>query len=433
MKKDVDYVILLTGIVFFFPLFPALSSNLYLFEQILTVLLCSLCIIFLSIKKGRIKKRSLCISFVFVSLLIISVLRSLDILILRDLFELAKPVYFTLFFIMAYSIEWDDSKLIKYFSSLMSFCLIAAVVGIGEGLNSSIDRLVSTIYKNPRSALTHRACFSFGSPYAFGSVLILPVFFYFTKVIIKPSSFRNLLCFILNFLCLIFTKSRTIFISYIFSFAMLFILISSKKWFPHRNRIMLVLLTICIIIGLCLPIIISLVKEHLYYLYVGLNAIVSNIISKNSIEKILSSDGSMAIRYEQILSAIDYQDKIPLIGVGIGKKIVYLESFYGLYFYRMGIIGILVHLGLVVYSIHWSLRFAEAYQKLHKKNSLLIMCIFWSIAIYFISFFVSYFSSANNDNVRNGFLFYTIIAIITYYKNHNVLAYSNSIHKKNYA
>jgi hypothetical protein len=169
-----------------------------------------------------------------------------------------------------------------------------------------------------------------------------------------------------------------------------------------------------------LPFIITFIHDRLGYLYNGLDVFFRSLkgFTVSDIERVIMWNRTLAIRYEQLLFAVEHQDKIPLIGIGIGKAVLMPESFYAMYYYRTGLIGISIHIGLLLYSIYWSLFFAKKYAWIKTGESKMLFNVFMAIAIYFISFFLNYFSSAINDQTRTGFIFYTLIAILVYYKNH---------------
>jgi hypothetical protein len=417
--RDVDALIFVTFVALFSPIFMPYFG--LLLEQLLTALLCFMAFIFLSKDKRHFNTGSVYISFIFMSLLLISVLRSFDVLIINDLFEIGKPIYFFLFFTMAYSIQWDNTKIVKYFSSLMILLFLGALIGIGEGTTYIIEKLTSIVYKEERGAWFHKAIFSFISPYTFATVLLLPIFYNFIKLM-RPKNktiVSDMLIFFIFLSCFILTQSRTIFISFILTFIIFFLFVLFNKWYPARNKIIFCFISVIAIIVISIPFIISYAKTNLPYLYGGLNVVIKHLDNFN-LKDFVYSNKSTAHRFDQILFAIEHQDRIPLVGVGIGKSLFMPESLYAMYYYRTGLIGTCIHFALIFYVIYWALYFSEKYAKLNSINRqyFSLMAIFFAIAIYFISFVFDYLSSAVNDQTRSGFIFYTLVAIVCYYKNH---------------
>jgi hypothetical protein len=399
--------------VLFFPLFQPYTG--LLLEQVLTILLTFVSLISLLGHGKRINIHALLISLSFMLLLVISILRSMDILIVNDLYELGKPIYFFLFFSMAYSVRWNNAKVLKYFSSLMFLLLIAALIGIGEGTSDIVDKLTSVIYKNFRPVLVHKAVFSFIITYTFATVLLLPIFYCFIRLL-RPKNktiIKDMAKFLIFLSCFALTQSRTIFISLLLTFAIFVLLILFNRWYPARNKVLFVFSILITIIVVSISLIISYAKENLSYLYGGLNIVFSNL-ENFSIYNFVYSNRSTSLRFDQIIFALEQQDPLPLIGVGIGKAILMPESLYAMYYYRTGLIGICMHFGLIFYTVYWSLFFTKRYARINFS----LASIFFAIMIYFLSFGFCYFSSAVNDQTRSGFIFYVIIAIVCYYKKH---------------
>jgi hypothetical protein len=417
---DVKLFIVFTFVTLFFPQFQVYVG--LLFEQLLSFGLCFFSFILLLMNKGnRIRIKAVFITLIYLLILFISVLRSLDILIINDLFELAKPIYFFSFFCLAYSIKWNNQKLLKYFSWLMFFLFIGALIGIGESVNSTINALTMTIYKDSRGVLSYKAVFSFITPYTFATVLLLPIMFYFIKILWPKDKYflLNLVQLLLFLACFILTQSRTLLIGFVFMLLVFFVLVLCNKWYPYRRKLLAYFLMLFFLIRISIPFIVSFAESNLRYLYGGLNVLFKNMEGLD-IERIVYSNPSTRNRYEQILFAVEHQDIIPLVGVGIGKAVLMPETFYAMYYYRVGLIGICIHFGIILYSIYWALYFAKRYSALNLKivDNYILAAIFLSIAVYFISFFLNYLSSAVNDQTRSGCIFYTLIAIVCYYKNH---------------
>jgi hypothetical protein len=198
------------------------------------------------------------------------------------------------------------------------------------------------------------------------------------------------------------------------------VIILLNKWYPSRSKILIWFSVLVFFVFTSMPFIVVFVRNEFNYLYIGLDAFFKSIkqFSISDIERIIMLNRTMEIRYRQLLFAIDHQDTIPVVGIGIGKAVLMPESFYTMYYYRVGLIGIGIHFGLIFYSIYWSLFFAKKYAKIKGDKRVILFTIFTSISIYFVSFFFNYLSSAINDQTRTGFIFYTLIAILVYYKNH---------------
>lgn len=401
-------------IALFFPQF--ISYTGLLFEWILTGLLFFLSVNFLFLFKNetKINRNALIISIVFLLLLFISIIRSLDVLIFSDLFELAKPIYFLTFFLVGYNIDWTYKKITYFFSYLMLFLCIGSIIGIFESLHDIGNTITNTVYKAHREAVQYKAVFSFISPYTFGSILILPVFYYLFRLIqLKDERIKNFVCFSIFLTCFLLTQSRTIFISFVLMFIVLFFIMLTSCWIPFRKKFIKILIFIIIFLIVSIPFLISFAEEKLPYLYVGLDIVIRNISDFN-FQSFIYSSPSISNRYEQLMFAIEKQGYFPFVGCGIGKAVFMPESFYAMYYYRVGLLGILIHFAFLSYAIYCAYDIGKKYTLMHKNTIFII--ILCSIAVYLISFFFNYFSSAVNDQTRSGFIFYVLLGMLCFYK-----------------
>lgn len=417
----------LCGLLFFVLFFPQFQSKVGLvFEWIVTIgsFVFSFCFL---LKKQKIKIRVGAVlgALILFCLILISIIRSADILIGGDLFELFKPVYFLTFFTLGYNIEWNDSKLKHFINYLFTIFLIISCYGLIESLTSVGNSVSMFLYKDARDVLAGKAIFSFISPYTFGSLLVFPVFyFYFMYFGIKGFKYKYIIAFIISLVCLFLTQSRTSFLSFILTFILSFIFALFSGWLPFRKSVIRFSLFLILIIGILFPIIIAFAEDKLSYLFIGLELLFKQL-ENFEFDAFIYSSPSISLRYEQLLYAIENQDNIPIIGVAIGKAVLMPESFFAMYLFRVGILGIIVHLSFIIYTLRKSYSIAKYYSK----KDIQLSIFFYSIFIYFISFFFSYFSSSVNDQTRTGFIFYILIAIVCYFNNNLYKIETTSLQK----
>jgi hypothetical protein len=413
---NIQYLIFTTFIALFFPQF--LSSTGLLLEWILTglLLLLSICFFVSYRNKIKISTGSLIISTLFLFLLFISVARSFDIFIFNDLFELIKPVYFFSFFLVGYNINWTIKKVEYFFNCLMSFLCFASVFGIFESLTDIGNTIAHTVYKDLRGGVQYKAVFSFISPYTFASVLILPLFYYLFKLIqLKKGKIKNSIFLSLFFVCFVLTQSRTTFICLIFVFIFLFVNMFVSNWIPFRKIFIRLFIFIIAFVALSIPFLIPFAEKNLSYLYIGLDVVIRNI-SDFDFQTFIYSSPSISNRYEQLMFAIEKQGVFPFLGCGIGKALFMPESFYAMYYYRVGLLGVLIHFAFLVYAIYCAYYIGKKYTLINKDSNMNFILILCSIAVYFASFFITYFSSAVNDQTRSGFIFYVLIGMLCHCK-----------------
>ncbi|MDR2409319.1 MAG: hypothetical protein LBE13_14560, partial [Bacteroidales bacterium] len=351
---DVRILNFATFIVLFFPQFQSYFG--LLFEQLLSILICAISFaLFIIDNRSIVKMSSLYISIIFILLLLVSLARSLNIFIINDIYELAKPVYFFCFFVLAYNVRWNDTKLCYYINRLIILLFVSALIGIGESVIPAFDSVTRFLYKGSREVVFKKAIFSFISPYTFGTLLFFPVFYYIIKMINKKTRtiISDLLLLLIFFLCLLFTQSRTVFLSFIITFFILMVIILFNKWYPSRQKILIWFSAVVVFFINSIPLIVIFIRSKFDYLYIGLDTFFKSLkqFSISDIERVIMLNHTMAIRYRQLLFAISHQDTIPVVGIGIGKAVLMPESFYAMYYYRVGLIGTGIHFGLIFYSI----------------------------------------------------------------------------------
>lgn len=387
----------------FFPLFPDyLGLTL---EYLLTVTL----IIYFSYAVYNVQKVSglaFILSIVYFFLLLTSLVRSTDILEVKDFFELSKPLMFFLFFIYSYSQVQDEVSL-KYINVfLLRFFFVMVLLAVLEAVLPAVNTLFSFLYKSQRSVVQFKAVLSFISPYTLASILMLPVGYSLIRLFIYRKYLSSSIVFVLSFSSLVLTQSRTVLISFCVTTLIFGIVLCFKSWLPNKRTYRLVFIsTICVVI-LSLPVIWLYMEENLRYLYSGLSVVFNNL-DKNFYSLIYSTP-SISNRYEQLMEVIGYQDSIPLIGAAIGKGVFYPESFYALYLLRVGLLGILLHFSILYFAYKATMQLAKYYSNSDIKST----CFFLSLGYYFMSLPFSYFSSAVNDQTRSGFIFYFILGLV---------------------
>lgn len=180
-------------------------------------------------------------------------------------------------------------------------------------------------------------------------------------------------------------------------------------WLIGRKVLLKISVGVIIIVIILIPIIISVAERKFSYLYSGLK-VFFNSLNGFDILKILNAQPSTKIRFEQLRFAMENQDSIPLIGVAIGKKVLMPESFYALYLYRTGSIGIAIHCLMVYFAAKRSYFSAKYVSKKNQTHfNIKLSCLYYALFIFFISLTFSYFSAAVTDQTRVAFFFYIFL------------------------
>lgn len=406
-KSEVSFLKYTTIIILFFPQFQKWVG--LAFEQLLTFSVTMLLFFYFLKVKNKFPYLALYVSLIFLLLFSIDLLRSIDFLVINDFFEFIKPFSFIFYFILGYSILNDVSKGFRFFDWLMKILVIVSILAIIEAKITSLGRIISILYKDGRYVLIGKAVFSFISPYSLATVLIYPVFYYFISFFAE----KKLGDFISFFICLyamLLTQSKTVFLGFILTFIIMVVFVVFNNWLPGRKALLKFSLSFIFLVAISLPFIIVMAKSKFSYLYSGLNVFFKSFSSLD-IFKVLNAQPSTKLRFEQLKFAIQSQDFIPLVGVAIGKKVLMPESFYALYLYRTGLLGMAIHIFMVFFAAKRAFSAAKFYSE-HNQNKNIFKrkpCFYYSSFFFFLSLIFSYFSAAVTDQTRVAFIFYVLL------------------------
>lgn len=407
VNNKIKILLSLFVVMLFFPQFT--GYNNYFFEQVLSLSIAGVAATCLILLNYHIPLLPLMISLLYFILLCTSICRDLDNIIERDFFELIKPPLFFLIFLLSYNINYHKTNTVILFRKLMFLLFIVACIGLCEPFIEPINEIIIYLYKGTREGVRNRTVFSFISPYTFATVMILP-FYYFLFHFFdnKKMKICHFFAFMVVAFSIICSQSRTVLIALLSSFSGLIISTLCFRWIPERKKFLIFLLVFIAFMPIIIPLIMTFFYENFSYVYYGIFNLFNELFD-SSFDDAINASYSTAARKEQFDLALSLQDPIPLIGKGIGKDYLYAESFYAMYIYRVGLLGILIHFLFLAYGL-WVLRKHAEFAFRNKQKNLLI--IFVSIIFYLIALPICYISSAINDQTRSGFIFYFILGFV---------------------
>ena len=385
-------------IVLLFPTFPSYLPELLGFQLIfsLEVIIMMMC----WSKRIILPKANIISNFILTTFTLFTVFDIYSDLIkgvnvFSDYFELIKPIAFIMFFwFYRFSIFNSDEiieqtykALVIIYSFLTIFTLLAFIIP------DTIRPLEFLLYKRSSvPILANKAIGSFSTTYHFAFFLILPLTYSFILLLKKPSV-CHFIMFSLILVSMLLTQSRSMYLC-----SGLCILLSFCCPILHETRkqrfITFFIIGCVIFIGIYLFIAF---QEELYknltYAFEGLSAI---------------SDGgnnSVNIREQQINWALD-NNSLLLVGAGIGKGEIMLESFYSLYYYRYGIIGMVISLTLFIVTSYKSYKIARNCS--NDRNRI----IFYALSVFYFLVPFSISSSCHMDSPKISFIFYGLMGLI---------------------
>lgn len=395
-------------IAFIFPIF--MRSVGLLLEQLLTMLLMGSAVFIISTTQLNVKKgaaKPIFWMLVFALLTLLSLIISGNDVIFRDVVELAKPVYLASFFMVSYLCKWRYPDFRRFTTMILILFIGLGIWGILEANVGVVNSISGVMYKESRSSLQFKAIASFIVPYVYGSLMVWPMWYFLLASLFQKRRVLNIIGFLICFLAIVFSQSRTIILSIAFSFFYFAVFAVFAKWLPKRNIVILVIYLFMALSGAVIIVFYDELRILLGYMVKGLELVVTSL-QAGGFNNLLEQHQSVGLRFAQIMFAVQNQMLIPLIGVGIGKALFMPESFYALYLYRYGLIGILIHVYIVVLVWSRSIQLAKAIHYDYRKRE---FSFFLATSLYMVSLPISYLSSSINDFTRTGFFFYVIAGL----------------------
>jgi hypothetical protein len=278
--------------------------------------------------------------FLYYLLLSFALLIDLDRVIARDALELYKPLVAAGSFLFAFGVCYRRSQAVHAtWSGLTLLLIFVCALGMIEVvMPGGIDGIVD-VYKRDNAVLFRRPITFFHTTYFAASVYLLLGSLFTARAIMSRRLFPNVLMAGAAFVLVILTQSRAavlaLMIVLIWTGILLCAISISDNWATLRRFVAVAVITAALATYGALYAI-----ENLPYLTTGLQRYVLNW------DQNLTGGGSLAARAGQIAWALEHNQVI-LLGAGIGKGYnPLLESWYALYYYRYGLVGIFLYLSV---------------------------------------------------------------------------------------
>lgn len=398
-KESRRWFFLFPSLVLLWPLFPTILGDLgdrliFMFEF---VVLCYL-------NKYRYYKLLLnniafcCFLYFYLS---VSFSISCDLikgeLIYSDVLELLKPImFYMLFSFTAYSkfdtsqIEFNIIKAIKYVFFILVIYSILEFLFIDYVLPFSF-----LLYKRESvGVLRNKAIGSFSQTYQYAFILLIPTVWSFIKLLLR-TNFKSVIIFFSLLFCLLLTQSRSMYLTVAFSIT---ICLTLPIVYSTKARMIRVLFLIGILFLFLGSIFITYRKELegiFAYAFQGFASMAEG------------NNNSVNTREMQIQWAWEHNPFI-VIGAGIGKGQIMLESFYGLYYYRFGLIGICIYMLIIMYSAYKAFRIA----RFMSSSDLDLSCFYYGLYVFFVITPMGILSSCHQDTPKISLIFYGLIGLV---------------------
>lgn len=319
-----------------------------------------------------------------------------EYIVIKDTFEIIKPIAFLLFYTFYRKSNLRIERLeIATLHSIIFVFIVLAIYSIIEYLLPDIITPISLLlYKRDTLlVLEGKAIGSFSQTYDFAYILILPIMYFFISLL-RHFTLKYFLFFLALFFAFLLTQSRSMYISLVICLFLIYCL----PYF-HRNIASSIKITGIVIVIIFIIAYIYIVYQdnlrHMFpYAFYGFESIWEG------------ESNSVNTRREQIEWALA-NNHLVLIGGGISKDLKMLESFYSLYYYRYGIIGVCIYLIIPIITAY------AAYQISKKEyNNKKLSSFYLSLCVFYLVTPIALSSSCHQDTPKISFLFYGLIGLV---------------------
>lgn len=278
--------------------------------------------------------------FAYFFLVAFALLVDMDRVIVRDALELYKPLVAFSAFLFGVGVSYRSPEAIPaVWRGLAALLIMSLILGALELVNPSWGNPIIGIYKRASAILVRRPISFFNTTYFAASVYLFLGSLFTARAIVSRRLFPDLLLAFGAFVLVILTQSRAAFVALVLVVGWAVLLLSvvsvSDTWATLRR-----LCAVVVVSGALATYGTFYALENLPYLTTGVERYILNW------DENLVGGGSLAVRAGQVVWAFENNPLI-IVGAGIGKAYnPLLESWYALYYYRYGLVGILFYVGL---------------------------------------------------------------------------------------
>lgn len=394
-------IVVFLFVTYLVPTFPSLTRGSLYFGTLIVLGVISLFVVIMIHRNSLLAHKRVVItaSILAASFLVLTTISlTLDHqqVVFSDYIELAKPVMaflvFLSFFVAVNTVN-GLKLIVKAYAVLF---IIVALIGLLEAY-FGLHRITHILYTRPRPVLMGKAVSPFGITYFYATFMLFAAAYYFARFVAeKRISGKAIFLFILCSIALIATQSRTLFLSYI---AMIgyFITIYHFYPFPGSKRIFVAIAPFLAMLVFVIIAYYETVYSYFSYLFSGITFLIRRGIDPEGGE-------SSNLRIAQIIWAFENAKGYGIVGSGIGKGYQrLLESFYALYIYRYGFVGIALY---IVIATTFLLKSYRAAKMALFRNERKLFAFFMALHVFIIVLPITSLSSVITDQFIFMMLYY---------------------------
>jgi len=332
-----------------------------------------------------------------------SLFYDLDNIIIRDIFELHRPLYYSLIIMISMILWSNDILLHKYIIRVLiviaTFEIVLAFLHINR---VNLLQNVLTLYTKKPNAFGYRSTGTFGNPYDYGIVMIFFTFIIFQSYRLEKKYYLAALS-ILSFIAILLSQSKTAIYVFIFCvfYCILFLIVT------HFNVKDLSKYFAIIFIVTALGIV---YYQDIYNYFIDQFVYMERAFDiKRLIRKSFQSGNRLYDLFWVIERYKNANILNWLFGLGIGKGIYDdIEFGYALYLYRYGLVGLILYISILFTGVIISYK---AFKKAKNSGMKNYNKLFFAYHIWSFGLIIGTFANNFIDQPRITFLYFTFFGM----------------------
>lgn len=319
-----------------------------------------------------------------------------------DFVELYKPVAILVVFLFALGLDWAEPRVARFFWPAVVILFAACVAfAVFEQLRLPGSEVLVSLYVRDRDVLAGKAVAFFHTTYFAGTVYLFMACLFLARYSVTRSVWA-LVASIVALALVLLTQSRSVFLAALVAVAYFSIALPVVSRF--RVRIGGAYLSVAAVVFVVVAVSWGYVMSRFPYLIDGIQRYVFEFD-----ENAGRTGSSLALRIGQIVWAWE-ENHAMLVGSGIGKGYNrYLESLYALYYYRYGLIG------LLIYVFVWGATFfltLKDYSRAMRAGAPLSAATLLGVHVFIVALPIASLSGVMTDQLNLLPIFYGSLGVV---------------------
>lgn len=396
--------------LYFTPTFPAFTRGTLYFGTLITlavlVFFSSLIVIAKNRLPANVLSSAMIVFISFMGLTVASLVLDAERAVFSDIIEITKPIAALLSFLAMYQAFNNTNEIRSYYVKPLMFVFLAvAFLGLLEAYGG-LSTITHILYTRPRPILEGKAVSPFGITYFYATFMLIGASF-FMFLFLKSSKLASI-GFCLCVTAILSSQSRTVFLALLTFLILLFTFYVFYPRMPGKNKLSFMALAVALLIFIIIVYYWEAIIGSFGYLASGLSALMTSGVNPDA------ASGSANIRASQVVWSMENVRLLGILGTGIGKGYSpLLESFYALYIYRYGYLGIALYVMIAFWGLILSYRCARM---ANENNEAFLFAFFMAFHFFILTLPVTSLSSVITDQYIFMLFYYGGLGLMVRYQ-----------------